>query len=60
MGKAFTESVQAHNVMACLKHYTNNSIENSRFRANVKADERTLREVYLPISKNQLMLELLL
>jgi len=48
MGKALTESVQEHNVMACLKHYALNSIENSRFFVNVKADGRTLREVYLP------------
>jgi beta-glucosidase len=48
MGKALTESVQEHNVMACLKHYAVNNIENSRFFVNVKADGRTMREVYLP------------
>jgi beta-glucosidase len=48
MGKALTESVQEHNVMACLKHYAVNNIENTRFKVNVKSDERTLREVYLP------------
>jgi beta-glucosidase len=48
MGAALVESVQAHNVMACLKHYAVNNIENSRFFVNVKADERTMREVYLP------------
>ena len=48
MGKALTEAVQAHNVMACLKHFAVNNIENSRFRVNVKADERTMREIYLP------------
>jgi len=48
MGKALTESVQAHNVIACLKHYAVNNIENSRFFVNVKADGRTMREVYLP------------
>jgi len=48
MGKALTESVQGHNVMACIKHYALNSIENSRFRVNVEVDERALREVYLP------------
>lgn len=48
MGKVLTESVQAHNVMACLKHYAVNNIENTRFKVNVKSDERTLREVYLP------------
>jgi beta-glucosidase len=48
MGVALTKGVQAHNVMACLKHYAMNNIENSRFFVNVHADERTLREVYLP------------
>jgi beta-glucosidase len=48
MGKALTESVQEHNVMACLKHYAVNNIENSRFFVNVKADGRTMHEVYLP------------
>ncbi len=47
MGKALTEGVQAHNVIACVKHYAVNNIENSRFWVNVKADERTMREVYL-------------
>lgn len=48
MGKALVEGVQAHNVIACLKHYAMNNIENSRFFVNVHAGERALREVYLP------------
>ncbi len=48
MGKALTEGVQEHNMMARVKHYAVNNIENSRFFVNVKADERTVREVYLP------------
>lgn len=48
MGKALTEGVQEHNVIACVKHYAVNNIENSRFWVNVKADDRTMREVYLP------------
>ncbi|CAA0121493.1 Thermostable beta-glucosidase B [Halioglobus japonicus] len=47
-GLALTESVQSHNVMGCVKHYAMNNIENSRYRVNVHADERTLHEVYLP------------
>jgi beta-glucosidase len=47
-GAALTRGVQKHNVMATAKHFTANSIEKSRFRVNVKMDERTLREVYLP------------
>jgi beta-glucosidase len=48
MGLALMKGVQQNNVMACAKHYALNSIENSRFYVNVEADERTLREVYLP------------
>lgn len=54
MGKSLTISVQDHNVIACLKHYAVNNIENSRFRVNVKTDERTLREVYLPHFKKSI------
>jgi beta-glucosidase len=42
------EAVQAHNVMATAKHFALNSIEETRTRVDVRADERTLREVYLP------------
>lgn len=48
MGAALVRGVQRHNVMACVKHYALNSIEKCRFRVDVHADERTLREVYLP------------
>jgi len=48
MGAALTRGVQHHNVMACVKHYAANNIENSRFQIDVRMDERTLREVYLP------------
>jgi beta-glucosidase len=54
MGKALTEGVQEHNVIACVKHYAVNNIENSRFWVNVKADERTMREVYLPHFKKSI------
>lgn len=48
MGSALVRGIQAHNVMACLKHFALNSIENSRFLIDVNIEERTLREVYLP------------
>jgi beta-glucosidase len=48
MAVATLEGVQRHNVMACAKHYAMNSIEMVRTKLNVNADERTLREVYLP------------
>ncbi len=54
MAKALTEGAQAHNVIACVKHYAVNNIENSRFWVNVKADERTMREVYLPHFKKSI------
>ena len=48
MGAALTKGVQSQNVMACIKHYAMNSIENARFKADVHTDKRTLHEVYLP------------
>jgi len=47
MGSALTRGVQKH-MMACVKHYAGNSIENARFKVSVEMDERTLREIYLP------------
>ncbi|WP_340199955.1 beta-glucosidase family protein [Ascidiimonas sp. W6] len=47
-GIAAVKAIEKHNLMACPKHFVMNSIENSRWVVNVKADERTLREVYLP------------
>jgi len=48
MGKMLSVGVQEHNVMACVKHYAVNNIENSRFFVDVRADDRTMHEVYLP------------
>ncbi len=47
MGAALVKGTQKH-MMACAKHYACNSIENARFKVNVKVEERTLREIYLP------------
>ena len=47
LGAALVRGVQRH-VMACVKHYAANSIENSRMKVNVEVAERTLREIYLP------------
>jgi beta-glucosidase len=47
MGAALTRGVQRH-VMATVKHFALNSIENARFKVDVTVDERTLHEVYLP------------
>ena len=48
MGSALVKGVQSENVIACIKHFAFNSMENSRFWVNVTADKRTEREVYLP------------
>jgi len=47
-GAALVRGVQKHNVMATAKHYVANSIEYSRFKVDVRINERTLREIYLP------------
>lgn len=47
MGAALTRGVQRH-MMACVKHFAANSMENARFKVNVTLSERVLREVYLP------------
>jgi len=47
MGVASVQGIQAH-VLANPKHFALNSIEDTRFEVNVTADERTLREIYLP------------
>lgn len=47
LGASLTEGIQAHNVMACVKHYAFNNIENNRFFVNVLADDRTMHEIYL-------------
>ncbi len=47
MGSALIRGVQKH-MMACVKHFCANSMENSRFLVDVRMSERTLREVYLP------------
>ncbi len=47
MAAALTRGLQRH-VMACMKHFACNSMENARFQVDVIADERALHEVYLP------------
>ena len=48
MGAALGRGIQAHNVCATVKHFALNSMENARFTVDVRVDERTLHEVYLP------------
>ncbi len=46
MAAACTDGLQ-HHVMACMKHFALNSMENARFTVDVTVDERSLHEVYL-------------
>ena len=48
MGSAQVRGIQSENVLAVVKHFACNSIENSRFRVDVSIDQRALHEVYLP------------
>ena len=47
MGAALVRGSQRH-LMACIKHYACNSMENSRFWVDVRIDEADLRDLYLP------------
>lgn len=46
-GLALALGVQGH-IMACVKHFALNSMENARFRVDVRVEENVLHEVYLP------------
>jgi beta-glucosidase len=48
MGTALAMGIQTHNVIATVKHFALNSMENARFYVDVQIDERALHEVYLP------------
>jgi beta-glucosidase len=48
MGTALAQGIQTHNVIATVKHFALNSMENARFYVDVQIDERALHEVYLP------------
>lgn len=48
MGAALGTGIQAHNVIATAKHFALNSMENARFRVDVRVEECALHEVYLP------------
>ncbi len=48
MAVGFIEGVQSEGVLASVKHFAANSIEDTRHEVNVEIDERSLREIYLP------------
>ena len=52
MGAALGLGIQAHGVIATVKHFALNSMENARFTVDVRIDERALHEVYLPHFKH--------
>jgi beta-glucosidase len=47
MGSAMTHGLRT-NVMACVKHFALNSMEDERFEVDVTVDDHALHEVYLP------------
>src|SRR5437763_15077522 len=47
LGAALTRGLQRH-VLACVKHFACNSMENARFSVDIEVDEVALHEVYLP------------
>lgn len=48
MGAAMGTGIQTHNVIGTVKHFAVNSMENARFKVDVRIGERALHEVYLP------------
>src|SRR5438874_1477359 len=47
LGTAFTRGLQRH-VLACVKHFACNSMENARFSIDIEVDDVALHEVFLP------------
>ncbi|WP_026661361.1 beta-glucosidase family protein [Butyrivibrio sp. AC2005] len=52
MGASLVKGVQSEDVMACVKHFAFNDMENARFKVSVTCDQRTEQEVYLPHFKD--------
>lgn len=48
MGSNLVKGVQSTGVIACIKHFAFNSMENNRLNINIKSDLRAEREVFLP------------
>lgn len=47
MGAALVRGVQSRGVIACVKHFAFNSMENSRFEVNISCDKKTEQEIFL-------------
>ena len=52
MGAALVRGVQDEDIIACVKHYAFNDMENARFKCSVTCDQRTEKEVFLPHFKD--------
>ncbi|MDO4262514.1 MAG: glycoside hydrolase family 3 C-terminal domain-containing protein [Eubacteriales bacterium] len=48
MGAALVRGTQKNGVIACVKHFAFNSMENARFKVSIECSGRTEREVFLP------------
>ena len=46
MGSALVRGVQENGVIACVKHFAFNSMENARFKVSIECDKRTEREIF--------------
>lgn len=51
MAVDYIRGVQSNGVAACVKHFALNNHEVNRHNTNVKVDDRTLHEIYLPAFK---------
>lgn len=49
MATAYIDGMQSQGVASCIKHFICNNQETDRHGINVAVDERTLREIYLPV-----------
>ena len=49
MATAYINGMQSQHVASCIKHYICNDQETGRHDIDVAVDERTLREIYLPV-----------
>lgn len=52
MAAGLVRGVQDEDIMACVKHFAFNDMENARFKVSVTCDARTEQEVYLPHFKD--------
>lgn len=51
MAAAEIQGVQSQNVAVCVKHFALNNQEKERMKVDVRVDDRTLHELYLPAFK---------